>query len=344
MKRLFSLFALTVACSCSFATVRTVSNMSPNPGQYNNFNAAQADSSPGDTIYVHGSTVDYGGIIITKPLVIIGTGHHPNKQNPVVSAFLSITIDSDDVQLIGLQVNTINTTSRINGVVKKCRILGSNSSAALTLLFADSWLIEGNIIESPNIYACIFFGGSASPNTIVQHNIFLGAFEKVGGIHNIISQRTYFFNNVFLGLSNNIDTFFDIQFATLDSNIFYSSRPNGFLFTDCLMNNNIAFASDDNTFYQPGANNLIADPLFVTYPGFQLMYDYTWDLTLQVTSPGHNTGTDGTDRGVFGGMGYKFTETGEPSIAEITAFSITSPTTIPPGGSLTISVTSKRVP
>jgi hypothetical protein len=46
---------------------------------------------------------------------------------------------------------------------------------------------------------------------------------------------------------------------------------------------------------------------------------------------------------VYGGMGNKFTETGEPSIAEITAFTITSPTTIAPGGTLTISITSKRV-
>lgn len=345
MKRLFSLLVLMVAfCSFTFATVRTLSNMTPNPGQYNNFNAAQADSSPGDTIYVHGSTIDYGAITIDRPLVVIGTGHNPNKQNPLVSAFLSISVASINVQLIGLRFNTLNTNSYFNCTVKKCRILGSTSSPSMTLFFADNWLIEGNIIEAQSFYACIFFGGSASSNTIVQHNIFLGAFEKVGGIVNNISQRTYFINNVFLGQSNNINTFFDVNYSTIDNNIFYSSMPNGASFTNCLMNNNISFASFDNTFYQPGANNLIADPQFINYPAYQSMYDYNWDLALQVTSPGHNTGTDGTDRGVFGGMGFKFTETGEPSIAEITAFTITSATTIPPGGNLTISVTSKRVP
>lgn len=344
MKRLFSLSVLMVAfCSFSFATVRTLCNMPYSPGQYNNFNDAQNASIDGDTIYVHGSTIDYGSINIDRALVVIGTGHHPDKQNPLVSSFNQITISSHNVQLIGLRMNHVFTFSYINGAIKKCRIMGSSNYESLGLAYADNWLIEGNIIESPSFYSCISFGGTASPNTIVQNNIFLSTYEKIGGVNNNSSQRTYFINNVFLGQFISMNTFFDVRYSTLDNNIFYSSMPNGTNFSNCLMNNNISYAGSDNTFYQPGSNNIIVDPLFNYYPGFQSMYDYNWDLGIDVTSPGHNYGTDGTDLGVFGGLGFIFTETGEPSIAEITAFTITSPTVIAPGGSLTISVTSKRV-
>ena len=56
------------------------------------------------------------------------------------------------------------------------------------------------------------------------------------------------------------------------------------------MNNNISYGSIDNTFYEPGINNLSGvDPQFVNYPGPPAMYTYNLDLSLQVTSPGHNT-------------------------------------------------------
>ncbi|HEU5291960.1 MAG TPA: hypothetical protein VFU05_15020 [Cyclobacteriaceae bacterium] len=343
MKRLSSLLVLMVACSFSFATVRTVCNMPYSPGQYTDFNSAMADSNSGDTIYVHGTSTDYGIVTINKSLVVIGTGHNPDKQNPLVSKFLQITISSSDVQLIGLRVNTIYSISQSNVVIKKCRIMGSSSVISIVADFSNDWLIEGNIIESTNV-SSLFFGAQPSPGTIVQNNVFLGQTEMIGGLINLSTDRTYFFNNVFLGLSGSYNTFFDVHFAEIDNNIFYYSMPNGIMFTDNFMDNNISFGSMDNSFYAPGSNNLITDPMFENYPGFSVLFDYSWDLSLDPSSLGHNHGTDATDVGVFGGIGSKFTETGEPSIAEITAFSITSPTTIAPGGTLTISVTSKRVP
>jgi hypothetical protein len=348
MKRLFSLFVLLVACTYSFATVRTLCNASYCNGTYSTFDDVQTASANGDTIYVQGSTIDYGSITITKSLTIIGTGHNPNKQNPVVSTFVNVLILTDNVQLIGLRITHLGASNASNGIVKKCRISGT-AGWPVYLSTTSGWLIEGNIIESTDNSICIFFGGNSSPNTIVQHNIVLGGSYKVAGLANAFTERTYFINNVFLGpLGGNIHTFNEVDNCSIDNNIFYLSIPDGgnpFLYLEsCTMNNNISYGSADDTFYQPGLNNLSGvDPQFVNYPGPPAMYTYSLDLSLEPTSPGHNTGTDATDRGVFGGTGNKFTVTGEPSIAEITAFTITSPTTIAPGGSLTISVTSKVV-
>ncbi len=344
-KILLSLFMLMNA-SGSFATVLTLSNMSYSPGQYTTFSAAHDAASDFDTIYVHGSSINYGSISIYKRLVIIGTGHNPDKQNPLVSAFLQITLGSSNVQLIGLVIQNVSSYGFTNCTIKKCRIIGQSSGESLFLAYADNWLIEGNIIEAPSYYVPLFFYGTSSNNTIIQNNIIINSgSEKIVGIRNDPTQRTYILNNVFIGQYSNQRTFYDIWYTNIDNNIFYTSMPDGnySYFNNCTMNNNISFGSDDNAFYQPGANNVIGDPLFNNYPGYEAMYDYNWDLSLAPTSPGHNSGTDGTDRGVFGGLGFKFTETGEPSIAEITAFTITSPTIIAPGGTLTISVTSKRV-
>lgn len=342
-KILFGLFMLMKA-SGSFATVLTLSNMSYSPGQFTTFSAAHDAASDFDTIYVHGSSINYGNITIYKPLVIIGTGHNPAKQNTLVSSFMNITIDHSDIQLIGLTIRNVNSYGYSNCSIKKCRILGHTNDASLFLANADNWLIEGNIIEAPSYFGCLVFYGTPSNNTIIQNNIFISSTgEKIIGIRNDPSQRSYILNNVFLGQFGYNRTFYDIWYTNIDNNIFYSSIPDGLQLSNCIMNNNISYASSEDTFYQPGDDNEIGDPLFNNYPGFQAMYDYDWDLSLAPTSPGHNTGTDGTDRGVFGGLGFKFTETGEPSIAEVTAFTITSPTIIAPGGTLTISVTSKRV-
>jgi hypothetical protein len=108
------------------------------------------------------------------------------------------------------------------------------------------------------------------------------------------------------------------------------------------MNHNICFNGFPSTFTSPGDGNLEdVDPMFINYPGGR--FSYAHDYRLAPGSPGIDTGLDGTDRGVYGGMGNKFSMTGEPAMAQVTVFSITSPTTIAPGGNLTISVTSKRV-
>src|SRR5687767_1113102 len=219
MKRLFSLLALMVACSFSFATVRTLCNMSYCAGTYSDFNAAQAASSNGDTIYVQGSTIDYGSINITKSLTIIGTGHNPNKQNPVVSTFFNVLILTNNVQLIGLRITHLGTSGASNCVIRKCRISGT-AGWPMYHESTSNWLIEGNIIESTDNSLCIFFGATGSPNTIIQHNVFLSGSDKIGGLTNSFTDRTYIINNVFLGpVGGMVNTFSSVTSCSIDNNI-----------------------------------------------------------------------------------------------------------------------------
>jgi hypothetical protein len=75
------------------------------------------------------------------------------------------------------------------------------------------------------------------------------------------------------------------------------------------------------------------DPMFTAYPGGRFSYDHNFHL--KTSSPGKNAGTDGTDIGIYGGMG--FSETREPPIPIIRAFSIQNGV-VAPNGKLSIKV------
>ena len=346
MKALSILIILVASANVSQATVYTLCNMPYSPGQFTTYFDAENAAMDGDTIYVHGSNFSYGDISIFRRLVIIGTGHSPNKQAPIVSTFGSISINVPNVQLIGLTFNSVESFDP-NGTVKKCRILGRTIYPSLNL-FASNWLIEGNIFDQQNLSShCIRFSGYGGH--IVQHNIFASNVSQISDISGSPGDRSYILNNVFLGNGASISSLSNLDYAIIRNNIFYGSSPdlNNSL-TNAIIENNITFYCADNNFYPTATygplNQIGVDPLFTNVSGYPTnLFLYTYDFTLQPTSPGRNYGTDGTDVGVHGGLGELFTMTGEPSIAEVTAFTITSPTTIVPGGTLTISVTSKRV-
>lgn len=348
MNKLFAVLLIFIChISVCRATIHTLCNMPYSPGMYKTFDAAQSAAVDGDTIYVHGSTISYGDITVEKALVIIGTGHHPDKQNALVSGFQAISIIYSSVKLIGLTFNYL-VANVSNITIKKCRILGSNLgfvAAVMLMNGGGGCLIEGNIFDLNANYfehAIEFFNMNAA-NTIIRNNIFSGGRNKIKGIENSGSQLTYVVNNVFLGNNSN-NALEYLRKVVIDNNIFIASSPSGAYMYECQMNNNISYYCMDNSFSQPGFNNLVdVDPQFINFPTPGNMFTYNYDFRLANTSPGHNTGLDGTDRGVYGGVGLKFSMTGEPSIASVTAFSITSPATIAPNGTLTISVTSKRI-
>jgi hypothetical protein len=74
--------------------------------------------------------------------------------------------------------------------------------------------------------------------------------------------------------------------------------------------------------------------------GYYEVLDFTSDLTLKATSPGHNAGTDGKDIGLYGGVGTQNPLTGCPSIPQITTMNILN-TVIAPGGTLNVVIKAK---
>lgn len=319
------------------ATIRTLCNYPFSPGQFTTFLAAHTAANNNDTIYVHGSAVNYGAITISKTgIVVIGTGHNPVKQGPLVSAFTTISIFAPSCQLIGLAFDNMGGSSNFT-TVKRCKILQPGPQGIFCTGTSLNWTIEGNVFIGATNNLSL---SANSSNTTISNNIFNGALCISGGTASTLS--TFIIaNNLFLGPSAGV---FAVGNATINNNIFYRGSPQGANNLTCTMNNNISFLCSNNAFFAPGSNNLVnINPLFTSFPPGGALFDYTHNYKLAAGSPGLINGSDGTDRGVFGGFGTKFSMTGEPGIAEITSFAITSPTIIAPGGTLNINVTSKRV-
>ena len=346
MKTLTTLF-LFVLVLPSYGRIFTVSNMLNSPGQYTSMIDAMGavTSGAGDTILVHGSTINYGSFTIGRDnVVIIGTGHNPDKQFPYLATFTEIYVNGNNIQLIGLTVNAIQFFHS-NFTMRRCKILGSqlqtyavsgsNSSSDLNVL------IESNVFTSTGLNLNIL---SYRPGDIVtvRNNVFSNSIS-IGALVPIASSLVA--NNLFLHGPN---AFSNVNYATISNNIFYGSSPFVPIASTILYQNNVSFQCANNTFTTGpniiSTNNLEdVDPQLVNYPGGGVVFSDLHDYNLAAGSPGITTGSDGSDRGVYGGFGTIFNMRGEPPISEITAVTITSPTTVPSGGTLTITVTSKRV-
>jgi len=73
--------------------------------------------------------------------------------------------------------------------------------------------------------------------------------------------------------------------------------------------------------------------MFVNIPFRPFSYDH--DFNLHLGSPGIKAGTDGTDIGVFGGIGH--TVSGVPAVPKVTLFDIVNPV-VPQNGDLNVRI------
>jgi len=346
MKTLTILF-LSVLILPSYGRILTVSNMPNSPGQYTSMNdvIGAVISGAGDTIFVHGSPINYGTVILSRDnIVVIGTGHNPDKQFPYVTTFTEIFVTGNNIQLIGITANGIQFF-RNNFAMRRCKILGTQSFPSsvdgVGSTSDQNLLFESNVFTSTSLNMQI---QAYNPDDVVtiRNNVFSNTISI-----NVFSLITscLISNNLFLKGPN---AFGNINYATISNNIFYGSSPFVPVAATIRYQNNISFQCLNNTFTTGpniiSTNNLEdVDPQFVNYPGGGAVFSELHDYNLAASSPGKATGSDGADRGVYGGFGTIFNMRGEPPISEITAVTITSPTTVPSGGTLNITVTSKRV-
>jgi hypothetical protein len=325
MKKSILFLAISLLCALyTHATVITVSNNPNNPAQYSDLQTAIDAASAGDTIYVHGSTEDYGSITIKKMLVLIGSGFNPNNQFDYISKLQLIKLDIGTASnpsgtiIKGLYIHTISNTYAGNGIdnitisdnriTSKIEIAGRSDTN-----LSESWLIKNNVIRTiaGDSYYGKYFGNSLIINNIITYYLM---YLKRSSI--LIS------NNLFYGgyMSN-------LLYCTLNNNIFYGTSTDNADY--CTFNNNISIGGSQTTFiydHNTGGNNLEdVDPQFMSVTSSGFSYDD--DYRLKATSPGKNAGTDGTDIGIYGGS-YPFPAfgdalyTGMPDIPQILEMNI----------------------
>lgn len=342
MKKLIYLALAMLASTSAFATVYTVNNQSGSDADYTNVPSALSASTAGDTIYVQPSPTNYGDVVITKRVVLMGAGHNPtNSQYNSSFGTISMATNSGGTILKGLNILVLTSSQNVicnNVVVSGCFISYSQGSPlSFNSSTLNNWTFEGNIIQSFNNQpiSMLYLGS----NLVVRNN-FIFSF---GAGYNVIDAPSgaHFDHNFFVHtgassyfasvtgsnilLTNNaITTYASSNYGP----IYYCSNCEAY--NNLLINSAGSFPNDLNT-----TNIIVGSSGMEYYYPSNAGYRYDYNLNLTAESLGNNAANDGTDMGIYGGI-FNFSpigaDSGTPQILDFTLGSSTAPQ----GGTITI--------
>lgn len=299
----------------------------------------------GDTLHIEGSTAIYQPTTITKRLVLIGSGYFL-AQNPNTSAStveskieqINFTTGSAGAYAIGL--NVVNNGNVADGIVyvgvnsitvKRCRI---EKYVWFQTLLQNVTIIE-NFFANTTVTNCLSTNGNVNfvpPTDIIFNN---NICQKVLTWGSPITNPTTFWpilqcrNNVFDGPDNLATPNLAFSTSEFSNNILMASNAVvNIQASSGVIRNNIGTLS---TQFGTADNNLVVPAitsLFITSASPDGAYQ------IQSGSQASNNGTDGTDRGAFGGAAVtsRYTLSGLapiPVIYEITTIGVADTTGLP---------------
>jgi len=243
----------------------------------------------GDTLYLSGGVFGVSGTL-NKRLHLVGVGHHPDSTKSTSSTNLLSGLKlgsraaSGSITGINMGNNYISIQGSLdNYIISRCKLsIESSTNTVSNLLCIENVLKNIAINGNNNIfYNNIIEANNASFGTsnTLKNNIFLGNYFLSGGGGAI--NYSLFENNIFLDNYNN----------SISGSIFFNSFKNNLFFrTTNLGSSNF------------GIGNLVNQPqssVFINQTGNT--FDYAHDYHINPDSPAKNTGTDGTDIGIYGG-------------------------------------------
>ena len=360
MKKLNLTLVLVIISTISFAGIFTVDNRTGSGANYTNIPAAINAATDGDTIYIHPSPINYGSFSVSKSLVFIGPGHHPEYTDGMGATITDILLSNG------------SSGSKFNGLILdqiECNVWAQSHNIEVSNSFfpkyqaiggaygdnsgSDNWLIQGNVfIELIGCGSCKLIDiktGSTNPNSnwIIRNNYI----QSKGSQNNTtlfgnLNSTIIVENNIFIHRNTNEIFDDDVVGGEFRNNIFWITNN---AFTDITVNannvvftNNLTYHSDGTLTTLPGTNNIDnADPQFISIPASNPLWDYANNYMLMATSPGHNAGTDGTDIGIYG-TNFPFRMEGYPQdFPRLQSFSVNN-TVVPQGGVLEINLKAIR--
>lgn len=362
-KALLFLAASAFAAISARATVRTVNNNNPSPGQFSSLAAAHAAAQAGDTLYIHPSPTNYGSLTISKQLTLIGSGHNPQSTDPQTAKLDIIQFfgtAASHTRIISLDLDYVywdGNSYNVNAVtVTRCNL----RTGIYIYTDVDTMYVEGNVFAGTGENITMNYAQNYNiRNFFITNNVFNGYFSRFYPSVNAGSS-IYLRNNLFTRAGylfrDNNGNGTDNGRLIFQNNIFYRTTPTGGPgeIANSEFSRNISylgspatsgvdtFSETNGNFTAPTYPNLEGvNPLFVSYPAAGAAFSYAHNYVLQSTSPARNAGTDGKDIGITGGNGY-FQKFGTPPIPVVHDLQITSPAnaTILPGGTLQVNLKS----
>lgn len=233
MKTQISTFILVLLTGLSFSAHAKVWRINNNAGVNADFTSANAavistTVQSGDTLYFEASATDYGGITISKKLVLIGTGYfldstnNPGLQyNPNAAVINGVVLDSAGTgsTFTGLTLNFLigpgaGGSSVDNLTITRCRVTGIGNYYGytpgtilsgwkvnknyITGSFGDgAWVMQNWDVSNNIIDTWINMENTACSGNVIRNNVFRGAIHIVNG---------YFANNLLSGWNDYVFT------------------------------------------------------------------------------------------------------------------------------------------
>jgi len=294
-----------------------------------------ASVNNGDTLYVEGSSTTYASATVTKKLAIIGPGYflneNPKTSNDLLSAqigSISFNAGAAGSQLIGVSIihvfpyyvhlNTNNLT------VKRCWIA---DAVHINSGVSDIYILENFFSNSQTSTALILdFPYDLTTDLIFNNNVCQKTLIWSGSIQQCN-------NNVFDGPANVLN----LQFTTpeFSNNILKPTNASVDINGGSKEKISYNIGTLSTQFGTANQNKVVSNmsSLFVSSGTTDGIYK------LKSNSAGSNNGSDGTDRGAFGGsvVGNRYTLSGLAAIPVIYKLTTSGVATQQSGLSVTIS-------
>lgn len=279
-------------------------------------------TNSGDTIYLEGSNNNYGAFTINKQITLIGSGYflaeNPNSSwnNVNTNTGNNITITANNVNLVGLAFGSavFPTGGPYNNIkITRCA-LGEIA------IYAQG--TSNTILNNLSVTRNWFYG------TGVVFNLYSSCCPSNSGVHTL--NNLIFSNNIVNGfLPNKPLNIVNNNVFTTSSSMTFSCNEfkNNIIRKDlasvnitCALNafsNNIAASASQFPVGYNNTNIVIAESnqtgqLFITPSNINSLVDKDYQLIAAFkvgTSTVSNLGSDGTERGAYGGA-YPYSKAG----------------------------------
>jgi len=290
--------------SKSYAAIWHVDN-SGNDADFTSIKTAYESDSvhSDDTLYVNGTTISYGDLILIKKLHIIGPGYFLNENQDTQAKITSAKINSitynpgsEGSSITGIEViNMINVYSN-NITIRRNKIGGIYVNSSILNL-----IIVQNFIPCNTHHGIHFTSNGIANNVLISNNIIVSS-NSLYAIVMTNQVQTIIKNNTISGS-------IEIHNSVFHNNIHCNDSESQRLISNCELKNNLA---DHEQFGSLLGNQSKVDMSTVFIgTGSQ---DGKWQLS--ENSPAKNAGLDGVDCGAFDGSDF-YILSGIPMIPSI---------------------------
>lgn len=180
--KILTLFLLTTLTATA-QTIRIADNTANRPtgaNVYSTVQLAHDAAAPGDIVFVQPSSINYGDLVINRPITLRGIGFNTGRDIPTESILNNITLtnrvdgtsNASGTTLEGIRANDVNLGTLTGSFTYTLQNIRVNNCAVVRLFRASGYQPLQNLIVSNSIVNGMIFG-VANITTLLVYGCYL---------------------------------------------------------------------------------------------------------------------------------------------------------------------------